>query len=77
VHAAAQKSPLSFWNISVRRLTPKPVLGGKSFFFFNYQALRFPNFLTFEKPAPSAALRQGRPDSNATGTQLPETDIFG
>jgi hypothetical protein len=53
-------------------LTPKPVLGGKWYFFFNYEALRFPNVSTFEKPVPSAALRAGVVQiPNAAGTFIP------
>jgi hypothetical protein len=52
-------------------LAPK-FLGGKWFFFFNYEGLRFPNVMTYEKPVPSALLRLGVvqiPD--AAGTWIP------
>jgi len=39
-------------------LTPK-VLGGKTFFFFNYEARRFPQATTIERQVPSALLRAG------------------
>lgn len=34
-------------------------LGGKWFFFFNYEGQRFPNVNTYERPVPSALLRAG------------------
>lgn len=40
-------------------LLPKPFLGGKWFFFFNYEALRFPNTLNFSTSVPSALMRAG------------------
>jgi hypothetical protein len=53
-------------------LTPKPVLGGKWFFYFNYEGLRFPNVSTFEKPVPSLALRAGVIQiANSAGTYVP------
>src|ERR1035437_2671958 len=53
-------------------LTPKPVLGGKWYFFFNYEASRFPNVGSFEKPVPSAAMRLGVIQiANAAGTYVP------
>jgi hypothetical protein len=35
------------------------LLGGKTFFFFNYEGYRFPNATTIEKDVPSALLRAG------------------
>ena len=53
-------------------LTPKPFLGGKWYFFFNYEASRFPNVGSFEKPVPSALLRAGVIQiPNAAGTYIP------
>lgn len=40
-------------------LLPKPVLGGKWFFFFNYEALRRPNASTYSASVPTASLREG------------------
>jgi hypothetical protein len=37
----------------------KPILGGKTFFFFNYEGFRFPNVSTYERPVPSALMRAG------------------
>ncbi|MDP8979731.1 MAG: carboxypeptidase regulatory-like domain-containing protein [Acidobacteriota bacterium] len=34
-------------------------LGGKTYFFFNYEGLRFPNVSTYERPVPSALMRLG------------------
>jgi hypothetical protein len=39
-------------------LTPK-ILGGKTYFFFNYEARRFPQTTTIERTVPSALLRDG------------------
>jgi hypothetical protein len=33
--------------------------GGKTYFFFNYEGLRFPNVSTYERPVPSALMRLG------------------
>jgi hypothetical protein len=49
-------------------LSPKPFLGGKWFFFFNYEALRFPNSLNFSTSVPSQLMRAGIIQvPNATG----------
>jgi len=39
-------------------LTPK-FWGGKTYFFVNYEAMRYPNGQTFEKGVPTALMRQG------------------
>lgn len=53
-------------------LTPKPVLGGKWYFFFNYEGSRFPNQGTFERPVPTQALREGVVQvPNSAGTYIP------
>jgi hypothetical protein len=39
-------------------LTPK-ILGGKTYFFFNYEGFRFPNVGTYERRVPSDLLRLG------------------
>jgi len=40
-------------------LLPKAVLGGKSFFFFNYEGFRYPNSETINRNVPSPALQSG------------------
>jgi hypothetical protein len=40
-------------------LSPKPFLGGKWYFFFNYEGLRFPDAILYSKNVPSALLRAG------------------
>ena len=40
-------------------LIPKEVLGGKTYFFFNYEGFRFPNAETFNRNVPSANLKAG------------------
>ena len=53
-------------------LLPKPVAGGKWFFFFNYEGLRYPNAALFSKNVPSAMLRAGIIQvPNAAGTYVP------
>ncbi len=50
----------------------KKILGGSTYFFFNYEALRYPNLGTFERPVPSALLRAGIVQvPNAAGTYVP------
>jgi len=40
-------------------ILPKPVLGGKTYFFANYEAFRYPNSEIYERTVPSAKMRQG------------------
>src|SRR6202050_4492391 len=40
-------------------LIPKEVLGGKTFFFFNYEGFRFPNSETINRNVPSPAMQAG------------------
>src|SRR6516162_3507110 len=40
-------------------IIPKKVLGGKTYFFGNYEGFRFPNSSTFERTVPTAAMRLG------------------
>ncbi|MFL6307925.1 MAG: carboxypeptidase regulatory-like domain-containing protein [Candidatus Sulfotelmatobacter sp.] len=40
-------------------LIPKELLGGKTYFFVNYEGFRFPNAETYNRNVPSAALRSG------------------
>ncbi len=48
-------------------LIPKDVLGGKTFFFFNYEGFRYPNSETIDRNVPSPALRLGLLTNSATG----------
>jgi len=40
-------------------LIPKDVLGGKTYFFFNYEGFKWPNVETYSRDTPSPALRLG------------------
>jgi len=40
-------------------IIPKKILGGKTYFFANYQGFRWPNSATVERMVPSAAMRLG------------------
>jgi hypothetical protein len=40
-------------------LLPKEVLGGKTYFFVNYQGFRWPNIQTIERAVPTADMRNG------------------
>ncbi len=51
-------------------LTPK-FLGGKTFFFFNYEGLRFPNTSTIERLVPTATMRAGVIQVANSGRRLP------
>jgi hypothetical protein len=48
-------------------LIPKEVLGGKTFFFFNYEGFRYPNSQTITRNVPSPALRLGLLTDASTG----------
>ena len=48
-------------------LIPWNVLGGKTYFFFNYEGFRFPNSETIYRNVPSPALQQGLLTDSATG----------
>ncbi len=53
-------------------LTPKPYLGGKWFFYFNYEGLRFPNAINYSHEVPSELMRAGVIQvPNAAGVYLP------
>jgi hypothetical protein len=49
-------------------LIPKEILGGKTYFFVNYEAFNFPQSETISRNVPSANLRQGIVTDPATGT---------
>jgi carboxypeptidase family protein len=48
-------------------IIPKEILGGKTYFFFNYQGARWPNSETIFKLVPSADMRNGILHDPATG----------
>jgi hypothetical protein len=48
-------------------LIPKEILGGKTYFFANYEGFRFPNSQTIQRNVPSAALRAGNITDPITG----------
>jgi hypothetical protein len=48
-------------------LTPKEFLGGKTFFFYNYEGFRYPNSETITRNVPSPALRLGLLTNASTG----------
>ncbi len=48
-------------------LIPKEVLGGKTYFFFNYEGFRFPNSETINRNVPSPAMQLGLLTDTNTG----------
>ncbi len=61
-------------------IIPKDFLGGKTYFFFNYQGARWPNSETITKLVPSADMRNGilhDPDNPATTYDLNALDPRG
>jgi hypothetical protein len=50
-------------------IIPKEVLGGKTYFFVNYEAFNFPNSETINRNVPSPSLRNGIIVDPVTGTQ--------
>ncbi len=57
-------------------LTPK-FWGGKTYFFTNYEAMRYPNGQTFEKGVPTALMRQGVLNLGGTLVNLNPTTVAG
>ena len=49
-------------------LIPKEILGGKTYFFANYEGFRFPNSITVNRDVPSPALRLGLLTDPTSGT---------
>jgi hypothetical protein len=49
-------------------IIPKEVLGGKTYFFTNYEGFNFPQSVTIERNVPSASLRAGTIIDPVTGT---------
>jgi hypothetical protein len=47
------------------------LLGGKTYFFFNYEGFRYPNSATIEKPVPTALMRAGVIQINQGGQWVP------
>jgi Carboxypeptidase regulatory-like domain len=58
-------------------LIPKEFLGGKTYFFANYQGFRWPNSETFERVVPSANMRNGLLDVGGTLYDLNAIDPRG
>jgi Carboxypeptidase regulatory-like domain len=48
-------------------LIPKNILGGKTYFFFNFEGFKFPNSETYNRNVPSANLRAGLLTDSVTG----------
>jgi hypothetical protein len=49
-------------------ITSKNILGGKTFFFFNYEGFRYPSSETISRNVPSPALRLGLLTDSSTGS---------
>jgi Carboxypeptidase regulatory-like domain len=59
-------------------IIPKEILGGKTYFFANYQGFRWNNTVTEEKAVPSASMRLGILHfSNTAGVKCSATNISG
>jgi hypothetical protein len=56
-------------------LISKKILGGKTYFFANYQGFRWPNSTTIERAVPSAAMREGILQFNGTVYNLNPTPV--
>jgi len=52
------------------QLIPKRLLGGKWYFFANYEGFRFPQSSVFEKPVPTALMRAGVIQINQGGKEV-------
>ncbi len=52
-------------------IIPKEILGGKTYFFFNYEGFNFPQSITIHRNVPSAALRAGNITDPVTGVVTP------
>jgi hypothetical protein len=48
-------------------ILPKEILGGKTYFFFNYEGFNFPQSITVQRNVPSPALQQGLILDSLTG----------
>jgi hypothetical protein len=49
-------------------IVPKEILGGKTYFFFNYEGFNFPQSITLQRNVPSPMLQQGLVTDPVTGT---------
>jgi hypothetical protein len=58
-------------------IVPKPLLGGKTYFFANYEGYRFPNSETYERAVPSANMRNGILTFSGTNYNLKTIDPRG
>src|SRR6267378_1446410 len=58
-------------------IIPKPILGGKTYFFFNYQGFRWKNSSTIERAVPSANMRNGILTFNGTNYNVKSIDPRG
>ncbi len=60
-------------------IIPKEILGGKTYFFFNYEGFNFPQSITLQRNVPSASLMAGEIIDPVTGTvyQLKTIDPLG
>lgn len=58
-------------------IIPKQILGGRTYFFANYEAYRFPNSATYERAVPSAAMRAGKLTFDGTTYDLNALDPRG
>jgi hypothetical protein len=51
-------------------LIPKEVLGGKTYFFFNYEGFRYPNSVAIDRNVPSPALKLGLLQDTGNGNKI-------
>jgi hypothetical protein len=58
-------------------IIPKRILGGKTYFFANYEGFRFPNAETYERAIPAPAMRQGIVTFGGTTYNLKTIDPRG
>jgi hypothetical protein len=58
-------------------IIPKNILGGKTYFFANYEGYRFPQSATYERAVPSAAMRNGTLTFAGTSYNLKAIDPRG
>ncbi|GGH08703.1 carboxypeptidase-like regulatory domain-containing protein [Silvibacterium dinghuense] len=55
----------------------KPILGGETYFFANYEGYRFPDSATYERAVPSDAMKEGILQFNGTSYNLNTLDPRG
>ena len=58
-------------------IIPKPILGGKTYFFANYEGFRFPNAEIYTRAVPSAAMKTGIVTIKGTAYNLKTLDPRG